>query len=150
MAGNTIGLECKVYQNTGTFSSPTAVEVPSIMDVTLPLERNVAILKSRASVFELALAGLTKFNPTLKFLRKNDDTQQMAFLAACIANPITMVGLIFADGVFATAGTFYWKGEFIITKWEAGEPLEDGATIDAQCMPYARSNNYPAYVTVGS
>ncbi len=145
---NTIGLECKSYRNTGTYSSPTATEVTSIIDVSVDLELNVAILKSRASLWEKALAGLMKGPITVKLLRNNADTDQIAFLAAFLAK--TMVGFIFADGVFATSGTVYQKGEYLITSYKPSEPLEDGATIDMVLIPYGKSTNDPAFVTVGS
>ncbi len=147
---NTIGLECKLYRNTGTFGSPTASEVPSCQDVTINLERNVAVLKSRATVWEKGFAGLMKGGATIKLLRDNADADQIAFLAAIQSNPASIIGLIFADGPFATTGTVYQKGDFIITKYSQGEPLEDGATVDMEVMPHARSANNPTFVTVGS
>jgi hypothetical protein len=146
----TIGLECKMYRNTGTFSSPTAVEVVSVMDVQINMERNVAVLKSRSTVWEKGLAGLMKGGATIKLLRNNADTDQIAFLAAVQTNPAPIVGLIFADGPFATTGTVYQKGDFIITKFTEGEPLEDGATVDMEVMPHGKSVNDPTWVTVGS
>jgi len=112
------------------------------------MEYNVAILKSRASTWEKALVGLSKGPINVKLLRNNADADQIAFLAAYIAK--TMIGIIFADGVFATSGTVYQKGEYIITSYKPSEPLEEGATIDMVLMPYGKSTNDPAWVTVGS
>jgi hypothetical protein len=146
--GLTIGLECKAYRNTGTYASPTATEITSVIDVSMNLEMNVATVKSRGNGWEKALGGCHKSPKTIKLLRNNADTDQIAFLAAFIAR--TMVGLIFADGVFATSGTVYEKGEYLITKYQPGETLEEGTTIEMEVMPYAKSTNDPLWVTVGS
>jgi len=114
------------------------------------MERNVAILKSRGTVWEKGLGGLMKGGASIKLLRNNADADQIAFLAAVQSNPASIIGLIFADGVFATTGTVYEKGDFIITKFTEGEPLEEGATIDMEVMPHGRSTNDPIWVTVGS
>lgn len=145
---NTIGLDCVLSRNTGTYSSPTASPMTSVQEVSVDLEYNVAILKSRASTWEKAIPGLAKGPISVKFLRNNADADQIALLAAFVAK--TMVGLIFADGVFATTGTVYQKGEYIVTSWKPSEPLEEGTTIDAVFMPYGKSTNDPAWVTVGS
>jgi hypothetical protein len=146
--GNTIGLDCVTSRNTGTYASPTASPMTSVIDVSVDMEYNVAILKSRASTWEKGLVGLSKGPINIKFLRNNGDADQIALLAAYTAK--TMVGLIFADGPIATTGVVYQKGEYICTSWKPGEPLEEGATIDAVFMPYAKSTNDPAWVTVGS
>lgn len=55
-----LGLNCKVYRNTGTYAQPTWDEIPNVRNVTLNLERGEADITSRAN------AGWKVSLPTLK------------------------------------------------------------------------------------
>jgi hypothetical protein len=142
----TIGLECKAYRMTGgTWGSPTWTEMTSVIDVKIPIQRNLVIAKSRASVWEKALAGLLKAELGFNMLRDNDDAHQVALLAAMVAG--TAVILAFCEGNIATAGNVFFKGEFLIGSFEEGEPLEDATTVDVMIKPSAKSSNEPGFFT---
>lgn len=149
MPNETIGLECEAYLNSGTWGTPDWDAIDSIIDVNLPFERNKVAAKSRGSTWEKFFMALKKgegFNA--KLLRDNSDTIQNVLRDAWISGD--PVCLAFADGPIATAGTYYFKADFHVEKWNAGEPLEDVATIDASFVLSAKSSNEPIFVTVSA
>jgi hypothetical protein len=143
---NTIGLECKAYLGSGTFASPTWVEMSSVIEVTMSLSRTLAILKARATTWERGLPGLLKGEVKFKLLRDNANVQQIALQALLFSGGMGL--LAFADGPIATPGTTYLKGEYVVGQFEEGEPLEEGATIDVSAMPHGKSTNNPVFTTV--
>ncbi len=55
-----LGIDAKLYYNTGTYETPTWVELTNVRDVTLSLERSEADVTTRAN------AGWRATAPTLK------------------------------------------------------------------------------------
>lgn len=140
------GLECKAYfMSAGSFGSPTWTLMNFVVDVTLNRERTEIAASSRGSAFEKFLVGLKKLGVDLKCLRDNADTTQQALATAYEAGTTIVLG--FSDIAIATAGAKWVKIECLVTKFQAGEPLEGVATVDISIKPSAKGTNDPTYGT---
>lgn len=142
-----LGLDCKLYRNTASWASPTW-DLVDCVDVTVNLDRNAVAAPSRASAWNKYLPGLKNMSLDVKLNADPADTDQAALQAAYEAG--TVIGMAVADGAIATSGTKYLKGDYIVTKFQRGEPLEGVVPIDVTLQPAASSVNDPTFVTVGS
>lgn len=148
-SGNTIGLDCYAYRNTGTWGSPTWALLSSIQDLSGGGQRNKIEATSRASKFKKFFGGTIDNSVTFKMLRYRGETQQAALRTAFLAQPPTVTSYAFADGPIATTGTIYTKAEMIVTKFmDLEEPLEGASTIDVELSPAAQGTNDATEVTV--
>lgn len=144
MAG--IGLECKLYRNTGSYGSPTWTECTSVKDVTLNLEKGEADVSSRGS------GGWRDRKGTLK-----DASVDIGIIWAAAATDIaamlngflngTAIEFAVASGAIADSGTEYFRCTYEVFKFTKEEPLEDAVTHSVS-LKKTTSANAPTFVTV--
>ena len=56
MADNVVGIDCKLYRNTGTYASPTWSEIPLTRDLTLKRSAGKADSTARDATYDELLA----------------------------------------------------------------------------------------------
>lgn len=135
--GSKLGLECKVYQNTGVVGggSPTWVERTNVQDVTIGLTKDSADMSTRgAGGFAQERATLRHLDVTLKILYDPTDAFYSALYTAFMSNT-TYVDLALMDGAIATVGSKGWRATFDVFDFKENQPLKEGATVDVTLKP---------------
>lgn len=143
--GLRLGLEAKLYRNTGTFGTPVLNEVGNCRDLTLNLEKNEADVTVRANAGWRAIVGVLK-DATIEFSMIADgaDDDYIAFRDAFLNNTTLDVFVMSSDvdntdseGLRATVS---------VMNFTRNEPLEEALTVDVTIRP-TYSANAPAWVT---
>jgi hypothetical protein len=147
MAVKTIlGLEAKLYRNTGTYASPTWDEVKNVKDLSLGLEKSEADVSNRESGWEMIRGALKKATIEFQMIYDTADTDWTAFKNAFLNG--TAVELAVMDGPIATAGSEGLRASFEVLKWSHSQNLEEALMTDISIKP-TRADNPPAwYVAV--
>lgn len=128
MAGELLGMDCKLYYNSATHATPTWVLVSQAVDVSMSIDKNYGDVSSRASGWKKNKAALKDLGCSFGYRYKAavTDTVFDALRAAAIAN--TPTELFIADGASGTAGSEGIRAYFDLTMGRE-EPLEDGVLI---------------------
>jgi hypothetical protein len=144
--GVTVGLQCKMYRNSGNYSVPTWNEIPIVRDLTLNLEKGEAQVKARFSTWEQILPLLKSASIEFDILAEtssaNDDhdTLRDAFIDD------TVLDLAIAEGNIATSGYEYFRFDALLVKFGRGEPLEGVSTVSITAKhAYTTSQHTPAF-----
>jgi len=146
MPGPVLGMNCKLYRNTGSYGSPTWSLVATVRDVTPTIEAAEADMTTRANGgWEAILPSLRKITIETEIPHKTTDTNYAALQAAFVAGSV--VELLFLDGLIATSGSTGIRASYGITKWASAETLVDGKKT-AITFRGAYSDNPPAVYTV--
>ncbi|TXH48569.1 MAG: hypothetical protein E6Q97_24490 [Desulfurellales bacterium] len=140
------GKNCKLYYNSGTYASPTWVEVKNVKDLTLTLTYDEAEVSTRG--------GGKQYEPTLldsqiefEMVRDTADSVQTALLAA-FENQ-TVLDLAVAEGAIATNGTKYYRDDYKIFSSPHNEALADVKRIPLTFKP-CYSENASGFFTVSA
>lgn len=129
MAGN-VGLDCVGYLNTGTTLSPIWVPILLLRDVTISGEKGMAEMVARVSRWKGKKGTLKDMPIDLVFLEDTTDVVLGAFLDAFWDD--ALVDVMFLNGPNTENGAEGPRGVFEVAKYERGEPLEEGLTINVR------------------
>lgn len=144
-----IGLNSKIYRNTGTFASPTWDEVANVKDLALDLSVNEADAATRGN------GGWNAIVPTLKEAEVTwemawdpDDADLEAFRAAFIAGSTIEVAVL--DGTIGNtpADAHGLRFEAAVTKFSRAEPLAGINSVSVAIKPTYTTNGGPSWVTL--
>ena len=146
MAQNaTIGLNAKAYRNTGTYASPTWVELDAVRDVTLNLEKSMGDVSSRASSWMRSLPALKNASIEFELLYDGADTGVQAIRDAFLND--TLIDMAFMDGDMDTAGSQGLRAECHVENFSRSEPLEEPILVSVTLRPAADTTNVPTWLT---
>lgn len=127
MAVSLVGIDCKLYVNTGTYASPTWVEVVDARDVTM----NDTRAEGDSSVRGYGMASVTPGQRTIQITfdmrHDNDGTAYEAIKTAYDAR--TVLGVLLTDGPRATVGTEGFRLDTYVTAMTKNEPMNDVKTV---------------------
>lgn len=144
-----IGLNAKLYRNTGSFGSPTWVEVSNIQDLDLADNMDEADATTRAS------GGIAESEPTVRNIevtwnmKNNADTHMIAFRTAYATR--AAVDLQILDGPIATVGSHGVRGRFKFHEFGKPQNLRDGQFVNLRAKPAPDdTNGPPTEVTIAS
>lgn len=129
---NRIGTDCKLFRNTGTWSSPTWAEVKTIGDCQLGNSWEVQDLKLRLT--RVGLTVKTNFNTgvTGKIL----DDESAAFIALDDAfNSDNAVDILVLNGPISRANSRGVRFLATITKWDESQNPGDVIMRDFELKP---------------
>jgi len=117
-------MEAKVYRNTGTWATPTWVEITNVRDVTLNLETGEADVTTRANAGWRATVGtLKEASVEFEMVWDTADAGFTAIKNAFFNNAV--IGLQVLDG---TSGQGL-QADFSITNFSRSEALEEAITV---------------------
>ncbi len=140
-----IGLDCKLYRNTGSYSTPVWNEIVNIGDVTIPLSKGEAETSTRGSKWKTRRGTLKDASIDFQLKKVTGDDDFAALLAAFVdGTPIELLAL---DGPIGTAGSQGLRATCEIFKFDEGQPLENVVAFDVSAKP-CQSANEPAWYTV--
>jgi hypothetical protein len=129
-----LGLNAKAYRNTGTYGTPTWVEMSNIRDANL----NDAM--SEADVTRRASGGWREMEPTIRevsfeydAVNIDADAEVLAITAAHAAR--TSLDIAILDGPVATAGSEGVRGHFKVFSRNRAEELENAQMLSFVFKP---------------
>lgn len=141
-----LGMEAKLYRNSGSYSSPTWAELANVKGLTLTLEKGEADVTTRANAGWRATVGTLK-EGSLEF-EMVWDTANAGFTAIKDAyfndTPIEMAVM---DGNITTAGSQGLRASFSVTSFTRNEQLEEAITVNVT-VKVTYSDHPPAWMTV--
>lgn len=124
-----LGMNGKLYRNTGTYASPTWSEISNARDVTITCEKGEADVTTRANQGWRATVGTLK-ELTIEWTAvwKDSDTNLEAIRSAFLNN--TNVELLALTGGITTEGSEGPRVTCEIMSFGRDEALEEGMTIN--------------------
>lgn len=140
-----LGMEHKLYYNTGTYASPTWVEITYARDVNLNWEFGEGNISSRASAHFKSKAALIRTTIEGDLLYQ-PGTAWTALIAIILARTATEFACY--DGAIATSGSQGLRATMQFFGAGLNQPLEDGST-NPFTLKVTDATNDPAWgVTV--
>lgn len=126
MAVSLVGIDCKLYVNTGTYASPTWVEVVDAKDVNIPDTRAEGDSSVRGMNMSSVTPGQRTVQITFDMRYDNDAAAYEAIKAAYDGR--TVMGVLATDGPRATAGVEGFRLDTYVTGLTKNEPMNDVKT----------------------
>lgn len=142
--GVKVGIDCKLYHNTGTYGTPVWDEITIARDVSIAFELGEGNADSRAYAWGFSVAGLKRATLTFDLLADAAVADYDTIRDAVLARTVTDMAV--ADGAIATAGTKYFRGDFQFFGFTTDQPLEDTAKTPVTAK-LTYSSNTPGYTT---
>ena len=145
MASVTLGLNCKIYHNTGNYASPVWVEDSNVRDVTLGIDIEEADASIRGG------GGHKWSEPTLigdsiEFEKNDDptDTFLTALIDAALAR--TAIEFLVLNGPVLTTGSRGLRATMKVFKCSQKQGLKDISTWEISLKPCVAANPPAKYV----
>ena len=142
-----LGMEARLYRNTGTYAAPTWVEVANVKDLTLSLEKGEADVTTRANQGWRATVGTLK-EASIEF-QMVWDTEDAAFTAiqqGFFTN--TPIEFAVMDGDITDPDSEGLRATHDVFNFTRNENLEEAIMVDVSIKPtYAA--NAPEWITGG-
>ena len=127
MAASLVGIDCKLYVNTGTYASPTWVEVVDAKDVTMNDTRAEGDSSVRGYDMASVTPGQRTVQITFDMRYDNDASAYEAIKTAYDAR--TVLGVLVSDGPRATVGVEGFRLDTYVTSMTKNEPMNDVKTV---------------------
>lgn len=128
-----LGIDAKLYHNTGSFSTPTWSEIPIVSELTSSLEKVMGKIKSRKSKWNRNRPSTRDLSIDFQLEDDPDDAGFQALRDAWLND--TLIDMAAVDQDIANSGAQGPRAEFYVTKFERGEPLEEGMTYSVTIVP---------------
>jgi len=139
-----LGLDAKLYRNTGTFPAPVWDEIKNVKDVTLNLEAGEADVTTRGNAgWKATVATLKDGSVEFEMVWDTADTDFAAIRDAFLNK--TPIDLAVLDGDVTITGTQGLRADFMVTKFTRSEPLEEAITASVTVKP-TYSPNAPSWM----
>ena len=129
-----LGLNAKLYRNTGDYPTPVWAEMPNVKDLTLNLETGSADVTTRGNGgWRATLATLKEGTVEFESVWDADDEGFAALRQAYFSNGTVEVAVM--DGDITVAGTEGLRAMMSVTNFSRNEPLEEAITASISLKP---------------
>ncbi len=128
-----VGFDAKLYLNTGSYASPTWVEITEARDVSAPLDVNEVDNSDRGSKFKKYDAGQLDLSLTFNMTYRNGNTNFATLQTAVLGRSSLEFAVM--DGAIATSGSEGWRMTCVVLSQGLQQPLADGQTVDVSAKP---------------
>ncbi|MGH7143117.1 MAG: phage tail tube protein [Planctomycetota bacterium] len=129
-----LGLDAKLYRNTGTYAAPTWVEIANVKDVTLNLEAGEADVTTRANAgWKATLATLKDASVEFDMVWDTGDAGFTALKDAFFNNGAIEVAAM--DGDITATGSQGLRATMSVTKFSRKETLADAIMVSPTLKP---------------
>ena len=126
---NKVGMDCKLYYDSGSYDVPGYVLITRATDVTASVDFNTASFVSRQSQWEATGYGAKTIEVTVGYeYWAGSDSVFTALLYASDQRLATRF-LVF-DSLVATTGAKGWRFYANVSPPSLNQPLQDGMTLD--------------------
>ena len=141
-----LGLDAKLFRNTGTYGTPVWNEIKNVRDVTLNLEAGEADVTTRGNNgWRATVATLKDGSIEFEMVWDSEDDDFTAIRDAFLNK--SAVELAVMDGDIVTTGSQGLRASFMVTSFSRNEPLEEAITVSVTMKP-TYSTNPPEWMTV--
>jgi len=144
----TVGLDCKLYYNTGSYAAPSWELVPNVKDVNYPSQFGEAVGSTRSSTVVEVKPTLQGFELTFNLRRNKADAVYEVFRAAHYAR--TTIEVLALDALEATAGAEGPRFTAYVMGFDEAEPLEEFSEVAVTLKPAAGAANALEWYTVST
>lgn len=142
-----IGLDAKLYYNTGTYASPVWTEIDDAQDVSLNMQAGEAEAKRRGGGgWGETIAGLKEATIEFGLLHRTSSTPYQAVRDAFLNR--TTIELLVLNGASTNTGSEGLRATCHITQFNREEPLEEALTFAVTAKPTPNADAVPAWFTV--
>ena len=129
-----LGLDARLYRNTGTYSAVTWNEVKNVKDLTLSLEAGEADVTTRGNGgWRATIATLKDGSLEFEMVWDTADDDFTAIRTAFLTNGHVEFAVL--DGAVATAGSQGLRAAMAITNFSRSEPLEEAIKVSVTAKP---------------
>lgn len=136
----------KLYYNSGSYGSPTWVEVSLAKDVTLNLEKSDIDVTTRGSGgFTEYANGLIDASIEFSCLYNTADAAFQAVRDAFINK--TNIEMLVLDGSTGTSGSQGLRAIMLVGSFTRNETLGEALMVDVSMKPVANDDSVPAWYT---
>lgn len=143
-----IGLDGKLYRNSGTFGSPSWVVLEKVNDLALTLEMNEVDASDRSSVWEMVEKGLGKATVTFDYGYHEDDATNWQLLLTTFLDRDTPLEFAVMDGPIDTSGEIGWRITAHVMKASEKQDKEGRLMLDVELKPAPNADGNPQQITV--
>jgi hypothetical protein len=141
-----LGLDARLYRNTGTYASPTWNEIKNVKDVTLSLETSEADVTTRGNAGWRATVATLK-DGSIEFEMVWDTTDDdFAAIRDAFLNRAAIEFAVM-DGDITVSGSQGLRATCVVTNFTRNEALEEAITVSVTVKP-TYSVNPPSWVVV--
>jgi len=141
-----LGLDAKLYRNSGDYATPVWNELVNAKDVTLNLEAGEADASRRGgNGWKETLTALRDGSVEFEMVYDTADAEFTALKDAFFTG--TTVEMAVLDGDVATSGTQGLRATMSITNFSRNEPLEEALSVSVTVKP-APAANPPEWMEV--
>ncbi len=143
--GVKLGMDAKLYRNTGSYASPVWNEVKNVKDVTLNLEAGEADVTTRGNAgWRANIATLKDASLEFEMVWDTADDDFTAIRTAFLTNAAIEFAVL--DGPVATSGSQGLRASMAITNFSRAEPLEEAIKVSVTAKP-TYATNPPEWMT---
>mgnify|MGYP000538246753 FL=1 len=143
--GVKLGMDAKLYRNTGSYASPVWNEVKNVKDVTLNLEAGEADVTTRGNGgWRANIATLKDASLEFEMVWDTADDDFTAIRTAFLTNAAIEFAVL--DGPVATSGSQGLRASMAITNFSRAEPLEEAIKVSVTAKP-TYADNPPEWMT---
>ena len=146
MATAKLGLDAKLYRNTGSYGSPSWAEIENVRDLTLSMPKGEADVSTRGNGGWGADAGtLKRASIEFSMVNRESDTDLDAIRDSFLNN--TDVEYAVMDGNITTSGSEGLRATMQVFNFSRNEALEEAITYDVSIKPTI-ADNAPEWLTI--
>lgn len=139
-----LGMNCKLYRNTGTYGAPTLNEVPNVRDLSLSLDTSQADVTTRNNNGWMArVATLTDGGVQFGMVYNTEDPDFVAIRDQFLAK--SAVEYFILDGSSSVSGTQGFRMTCMVTNFSMSQALTEAVTVDVSIVPTFATNAPSAY-----
>ena len=143
--GVKLGMDAKLYRNTGSYGSPVWNEVKNVKDVTLNLEAGEADVTTRGNAgWRANIATLKDASLEFEMVWDTADDDFTASRTVFLTNAAIAFAVL--DGPVATSGSQGLRASMAITNFSRAEPLEEAIKVSVTAKPTS-ADNPPEWMT---
>lgn len=143
--GVKLGMDAKLYRNTGSYGTPVWNEVENVKDVTLNLEAGEADVTTRGNAgWRANIATLKDASLEFEMVWDTADDDFTAIRTAFLTNGTVEFAVL--DGDITTAGSQGLRASMAITNFSRAEPLEEAIKVSVTAKP-TYADNPPEWMT---
>ena len=143
--GVKLGMDAKLYRNTGSYASSVWNEVKNVKDLTLNLEAGEADVSTRGNGgWRANIATLKDASLEFEMVWDTADDDFTAIRTAFLTNAAIEFAVL--DGPVATSGSQGLRASMAITNFSRAEPLEEAIKVSVTAKP-TYATNPPEWMT---
>ena len=143
--GVKLGMDAKLYRNTGSYGTPVWNVVKNVKDVTLNLEAGEADVTTRGNAgWRANIATLKDASLEFEMVWDTADDDFTAIRTAFLTNAAIEFAVL--DGPVATASSQGLRASMAITNFSRAEPLEEAIKVSVTAKP-TYATNPPEWMT---